>query len=161
MSSNRYQNFSFCGSYMVLRTTETFQRTESGKNWRRAPFKVENEVFTPEKYENFVKSIPFFNDWGGCASSRAYWNNTRAGYVPTRITTVSFDGREKQIDYFQFINTWDLLKNAGWREREIIEKAYRFNLEKINGHDILYLCTHDAGVTASGAFDLDKGLWVD
>lgn len=153
MGRNCYKNFSISGEWLVLRTQEVYHRTASGKSWRNKPYKIYNEVFRNQNYEWFIQSIPFFN-------SRAKWNYTKAGYVPTRVTTVSPDGTEKHVDRFQFVSLYDLRKNAGWREKEVIEKAKTFEIETVDNRQVLHLYTNDKGVTSSGSFDLMSKRWV-
>lgn len=153
MGKNYYENFSISGKWLVLRMHEIYHRTESGKYWRKKPHKIDKEIFRNQNYERFIQSIPFFN-------SRAYWNYTKAGYIPTRITTVSPDGMEKHIDSFQFISLYDMEQNAGWREREVLKKAEAFNIEMVDNKHVLHLYTSDEGVTSSGSFDLMAKRWV-
>lgn len=153
MGRNCYENFGIGGAWLVLRTHELYHRTGSGKSWRKNPHKIDKEVFKNQNYEWFIQSIPFFN-------SRAYWNYTKAGYVPTRVTTVSPDGMEKHVDRFQFINLYDLKENAGWRETEVIENAKTFEIETVGNREVLHLYTNDKGVTSSGSFELMAKRWV-
>lgn len=153
MRKNYYENFSISGKWLVLRTHEVYHRTESGKSWRKKPYSVDTEIFTDLNYDWFIQSIPFFN-------SRAYWNYTKAGYIPTRITTTSPNRAEKHIDYFQFISLYDLEKSAGWREKEIIKNAKDFSLEIVGAREVLHLYTDQEGVTSGGSFDLMAKRWV-
>ena len=137
----------------MLRTHEVYHRTESGKSWRKKPYKTDKEVFRNQNYEWFIQSIPFFN-------SRASWNYTVAGYIPTRIITVSPEGSEKHIDRFQFVRLYDLRKTAGWREKEIIKKAKAFKIETVDNRQVLHLYTDEEDVTSSGSFELMSKRWV-
>lgn len=153
MGKNYYENFGLSGAWLVVRTHEIYHRTASGKSWRSKPYDIDKEVFRNQNYEWFIQSIPFFN-------SRAKWNYTQAGYIPTRVTTVSPDGVEKHVDRFQFIRLYDLEENAGWREKEIIKKAKAFNIETVDNRQMLHLYTDDEGVTSSGIYELMAKRWV-
>ena len=153
MSKNVYERFSVAGDYLVLRTMEKYHKTASGKSWQKKPYAVDREVFKTKNYEWFIQSIPCFN-------SRAYWNYTVAGYIPTRVTTVSPDREIKQIDSFQFISMYNLRKNAGWREREILDNAVSFEINYLSGRYIVKIYTYLDGDVSSGEFDLATNSWV-
>lgn len=153
MARNSYENFSISGEWLVLRTLEIYHRTESGKAWRKKPHLVDKEVFKNQNYEWFIQSVPVFN-------SRAYWHNTKAGYLPTRVTTVSPDRREKYVDRFQFVSLYELRETAGWRENEIIERAKTFEIETVENRQVLHLYTGDNGVTSSGSFEIMAKRWI-
>ena len=148
-----YKNFTINGEWLVLRTLEIYHRTESGKSWRKNPYITEKEVFKNQNYEWFIQSVPNFH-------SRTKWNYTKAGYVPTIVTTVSPDGMEKYIDRFYFVSMYDLRQNAGWREKEVIEKAKTFEIETVADREVLHLYTNDKGVTSSGSFEIIAKRWV-
>lgn len=100
-----YRNFSFTdNSFVITFTKKVFSRTLSGKSWKKNPDTVEFDYFTAKQYQNYVQSIPFFNNFGGSASCRGYWSYTYAGYIPTMITTISPDGKMKITAYFTFTN---------------------------------------------------------
>ena len=88
---------------MPIRSVWTFVygKTESGKTWRKKPIEETRETVPPVFYENFVRSISFFNGFMG-GTCRAEYNYTGVGYLPTKITTISPDRAEKHIDYFTF-----------------------------------------------------------
>ena len=60
MSKNVYERFSVAGDYLVLRTTEKYHKTASGKSWQKKPYAVDREVFKTKNYEGFIQSIPCF-----------------------------------------------------------------------------------------------------
>lgn len=98
----KYQYFTFENKlFKITHTRETFKRTKTGRNWKSKPTEETRETVPPEFYENFVRSIPFFNGFMG-GTCRAEHNYTGAGYIPTKITTISPDRAEKHIDYFTF-----------------------------------------------------------
>lgn len=84
-------------NYKDIRIThirERYSSTPAG-NYKRKPDKTEIEIVSTEFYNNFVQAIPFFK-------SRAFYSYTPAGYIPTRITTVSPDRYTKYVDKFEF-----------------------------------------------------------
>lgn len=95
-------NFYLYGAWVVLHERETFSRTASGKAWRRKPDAVTREVITEDDYSRFVNSVSFFNGWGDGAYCRAESAYTKAGYIPTKIVTVSPLKQARTVDRFYF-----------------------------------------------------------
>ena len=167
---NQYGNFTYSdNSYMILRTLTEYRKTESGKSWQSKPVSVKREVINAEFYQNYVSSIPFFNNFGDGAYCRAQKAYTCAGYLPTRIVTVS-PGRERKIVAdFEFVSKSHMEESAGWREKEVMRNAKRFSLEIYSdwngGHPIygrrITLITDDDGVTASAMYDTGYRKWRD
>lgn len=122
-------NFNLCGNWIVLHERETFSRTASGKAWRRKPDAVTREVITESDYSRFVNSISFFNGWGDGAYCRAESTYTKAGYIPTKIVTVSPFKQARTVDRFYFIPVSDLYMNAGMWERAIVDGAESWEME--------------------------------
>lgn len=99
-----YKKFYFCNeNYLILATTKTFSRTQSGKSWKSKPDKIEKKIFEAKNYENYITSIPFFNNFGSGAYCRGYNSYTTAGYLPTKVVTVSPFREIKKITTFIFI----------------------------------------------------------
>ncbi|MBS1412887.1 MAG: hypothetical protein HPZ00_06220 [Christensenellaceae bacterium] len=98
-----YRNFTFKDErYLIIRVSQTFSRTASGKSWRSKPDEIQTEAVSAENYTNYINAIPFFNNWGDGAYCRAAWTYTMAGYLPTTVTTVSPYRETKIITYFRF-----------------------------------------------------------
>ena len=72
-------------------TTETYERTESGKNWKTKASEVEITTIDQETYNNiFSKETQrFFRNLGGY--ERATKSYTRAGYIVTSLVSISPD----------------------------------------------------------------------
>lgn len=158
--SYNYRAFSYTTkSYLIFHTLETYSRTNSGKSWKRKPDTIEHEIISPEYYTNYITSIPFFNNWGDGAYCRAAFSYNAPGYLPTTVTTVSPFQEIKTIANFWFFSIDTLTINAGWREKEIIKTARRFDVEYINGHKMITFYTDDNGVTSSGIFDTKTNHW--
>lgn len=157
---NDYRKFNYTNeNYLIFRVIETFGRTDSGKSWRSKPDEVENDVIKPKHYTNYITAIPFFNNFGHGAYCRAKESYTLAGYLPTTVTTVSPFKETKKVACFWFFKKETLLLNAGYREREIIEKAKKFRVEYVDGAKMIYFYTSDTGDTASGIFDTRRNQW--
>ena len=92
-----YKKFIFTDTRHTITHTRT-KYEKRGKTWSRTEADAPEQV-APKYYENFVTSIPFFNNLGKC---RAEFNYTSAGYIPVKITSISPDGNEKIIDEFSF-----------------------------------------------------------
>lgn len=141
--SYNYIKFKFSDdqNFMILRTLETFNSTNSG--FQTKPCEVKKEIIPSEYYTNYIASIPFFNNFGYGATCRAYWQYTRAGNLPTRVTSVSPGRKEKKVATFKFIDKYSMLKAAGWRERDIIERATTFELKHEDSSQMLYIYCDD------------------
>lgn len=155
-----YREFNYTNDrYMIFRTIETYSRTASGKNWKSKPDETKNEIIPPEYYTNYITAIPFFNNWGDGAYCRAKHSYNAPGYLPTTIITVSPFQETKKVARFWFYSIEIMELNAGWREKEIIKAARRFNVEYIDGAKMIHLYTNETGVTASGIFDCKSHQW--
>lgn len=144
-------------NYVILATIKTFIRTKSGKSWKSKPESIEKKVFSAKNYENYVTSVPFFNNYGFGAYCRCYCYYTEAGYIPAEIITVSPFRKKKEIITFRFISKSILLDSAGWREKEIVENAKRFDVEIHNGSQMIHFYTE--GVLSKGTFDTKTSTW--
>ena len=40
--------------------TKKYERTRSGKSWKKNPVETNEEIITPKKFELIISSIPFF-----------------------------------------------------------------------------------------------------
>lgn len=85
--------------YKITKTEKRYSRTDSGRSWRKNPDSETREEVSREHYNNYVDSCHFFNRLGWCHAYKAY---TYAGYLPTHITTISPDRREKIVTVFDF-----------------------------------------------------------
>lgn len=152
-----YRKFKYDNSnYLIFRTIEKYSRTVSGKSWKSKPDEIENEIISPEYYQNYITSIPFFNNFGYGAYCRAAFSYNEPGYLPTTVITVSPFQDTKIIAQFWFFRKDTLLLNAGYREREIIEKADHFRVEYVDGAKMIYFYT---GENESGIFDTKRKIW--
>lgn len=156
-----YYNFSFSqgGRYLIFRTIETFSRTDSNLSWKSRPDEIENDIVSEQNYTNYITSVPFFNNFGESASCRAWCSYEVAGYLPTRITSISPYRITKKIASFSFVDKDKFLINAGWREKEIIKNAKRFKIERVNGVKMIYFYTDLEGDLSEGVFDTNCNMW--
>lgn len=158
MSAYDYRKFHYDSeSYLILGTIERYHRTESGKSWKSKPHETKHKVFPAKHYENYITAIPWFNNFGDY--SRAKWNYTIAGYLPTSVVSVSPGATEKSKAHFQFIHKKPMETAAGFRELEILKNAKRFRLEYVDGAKMLYLYTDYEGDTAAGIYDITRKIW--
>ena len=98
-----YHHFTFNNPlFGIVCRLEKYSRTNSGKSWKYQPDNVTVENVSADYYQNYIQSIPFFANFGGFASCRAYRNYTAAGYIPVKVVTVSYDGKTKVIARFEF-----------------------------------------------------------
>ena len=80
--------------YKITLITKKYERTSSGKSWRKNPVETNEEIITPKKFELIISSIPFFRDLGG--SERVTKGYTVAGYIPVELSSIS-PSRETKI----------------------------------------------------------------
>lgn len=99
-----YSNFSFWYRNDTRLTIEHIKKvygiTESG-NFKRKPYEEYTEKISGEFYENFIRSVTFFNGFMG-GTCRAYSNYTACGYIPTKVITINPNRTEKHEDIFIF-----------------------------------------------------------
>ena len=165
--ADNYRNFRFTNTgFVILRTIKTYSRTASGKSWKTKPDEIEQDVQSAEYYTNYIQSIPFFNNWGNGAYCRGHYNYTQAGYLPTEVVTVSPYQQTKKVATFEFLYKPDMERKAGWREKEVMEKATEFSVERyqkdVGYHRRIELINpKDDGVTHSATWDTYYKGWVN
>ena len=78
-------------------TTKTYERTESGKNWKSNPTETEMTTIDQKEYDNIFskETQAFFRRLGGY--ERASKSYTTAGYIVTRLTSISPDKTTKIV----------------------------------------------------------------
>ena len=78
-------------------TTKTYERTESGKSWKSNPTEIEITTIGQEEYDNIFnkKTQAFFKGIGGY--ERASKSYTNAGYIVTRLISISPDKTIKKV----------------------------------------------------------------
>lgn len=78
-------------------TTKTYERTESGKNWKSKASQVEITTIDQGRYNNIFskETQAFFRKLGGY--ERASKSYTSAGYIVTRLTSISPDRTTKIV----------------------------------------------------------------
>ena len=81
-------------NYKITLITKKYEKTSSGKSWRKNPVETNEEVITPKKFELIISSLPFFRDLGG--SERVTKGYTIAGYIPVEVSSIS-PSRETKI----------------------------------------------------------------
>ena len=81
-------------NYKITLITKKYERTSSGKSWKKNPVETDEEVISAKKFELIISSIPFFRDLGG--SERVTKGYTVAGYIPVELSSIS-PSRETKI----------------------------------------------------------------
>ena len=78
-------------------TTKTYGRTESGKSWKSNPTEIEITTIDQETYDNIFskETQAFFRRLGGY--ERASKSYTTAGYIVTRLTSISPEKTTKVV----------------------------------------------------------------
>ena len=80
--------------YRITLITKRYEKTSSGKSWKKNPVEIGEEIISPKKFELIISSIPFFRDLGG--SERVTKGYTVAGYIPVELSSIS-PSRETKI----------------------------------------------------------------
>ena len=81
--------------YKIELTTEEYIKKEGNKTFSKKPNTTSTEEITIKEYDNIFSSIDFFKSLGG--SERIYKNYTLAGYIPTKLVSISPDKEIKII----------------------------------------------------------------
>lgn len=103
MRKSIYDHFAINADGMkIIKKEATYTRTASGKSWKKKPESVEEKTVDARFYNNYVQSIPFFNNWGDGAYCRANWGYTYVGYIPVHVVTVSPYRDVKKDVWFTF-----------------------------------------------------------
>ena len=85
--------------YKITLITKKYERTSSGKSWKKNPVETNEEVITPKKFELIISSIPVFRDLGG--SERVTKGYTIAGYIPVELSSISPNRETKIVRSFK------------------------------------------------------------
>ena len=80
--------------YKIILTKEEY-RKEGRKNFSKNPVETTTREITIKEYDNIFSSIDFFKSLGG--NERIYKNYTLAGYIPTKLVSISPDKEIKII----------------------------------------------------------------
>lgn len=84
--------------YKITLTTEEYIKKEGNKTFSKKPNSVITKEITLSEYDNIFSSIDFFKTLGG--TERVTKTYTCAGYIPTRLTSVSPNRTKKVIRIF-------------------------------------------------------------
>ena len=85
--------------YKITLITKKYERTSSGKSWKKNPVETNEEVISPEEFENIIRGISFSRSLGG--SEKVTKGYTIAGYIPKQLTSISPDKETKIIRKFK------------------------------------------------------------
>ena len=82
-------------------TTKTYERTESGKNWKSKPSHVKITTIDQETYNNIFskETQKFFRNLGGY--ERATKSYTTAGYIVTNLVSISPNRTTKIVRFIK------------------------------------------------------------
>ena len=86
-------------NYKITLITKRYEKTSSGKSWKKNPVETNEEVISPKKFELIISSIPFFRDLGG--SERVTKGYTIAGYIPVELSSISPERKTKIVRSFK------------------------------------------------------------
>ena len=86
-------------NYKITLITKKYEKTSSGKSWKKNPVETNEEVISPKKFELIISSIPFFRNLGG--SERVTKGYTIAGYIPVELSSISPNRETKIVRSFK------------------------------------------------------------
>ena len=86
-------------NYKITLITKKYERTSSGKSWKKNPVETDEEVISAKKFELIISSIPFFRNLGG--SERVTKGYTVAGYIPVELSSISPERKTKIVRSFK------------------------------------------------------------
>lgn len=78
---------------------ETTKYYKVGTKWHEKTEEKTIETVPGNYYMNMIDAIPFFRNLGG--SERVQMGYTLAGYIPTQLSSISPDGKEKVLRKFK------------------------------------------------------------
>ena len=85
--------------YRITLTTEKYERTSSGKSWKKNPVETNKSIINSENFKNIISSIPFFRNLGG--SERVTKGYTIIGYIPVELSSISPEKKTKIVRKFK------------------------------------------------------------
>lgn len=95
-----YENMKYeFEGYIITMIEKTFEKTESGKSWRRNPIEETEKEIKFDEYFNYLSSVEFFKNLGG--TERIEKGYTIVGYIPTKLTSISPKKETKIIRQFK------------------------------------------------------------
>lgn len=155
MTDKQCANFLFTDDrLLILFEKKTFEKKE-GK-WE---LKTERKVVTPEFYTNYVTAVPFFNNFGDGASSKAKESYTPAGKLPATVVTIAPGKETKIVTNFVFLRKREMENVAGYREKEILIHADHWKILPEDNSQMLYLYATTNGEEKSAIYDINRKEW--
>lgn len=145
--------------YLITHTRKTYQKSKIRKVWKTVPTKMEIELYRPEQYQRFVRSVPFFDGFlGGTCTAKC--RDTVAGHLPVEIISISPDKNIKHEDTFQFVHfpTKRALWEGEFRERDIMDNLERYEILYQGDSKIFKFYHKDGEHTAM--FNVNSFRWV-
>ena len=85
--------------YRITLITERYERTSSGKSWKKNPVESNESIINSENFKNIISSIPFFRNLGGF--ERVTKGYTIAGYIPVELSSISPERKTKIVRSFK------------------------------------------------------------
>lgn len=86
--------------YKITLIETRYEKTASGKSWKKNPTIEEVTEIKFENYFNYISSIEFFKNIGGY--ERVEKAHTIIGYIPIQITSISPNKETKVVRKFKF-----------------------------------------------------------
>lgn len=85
--------------YKITLTTEYFIKDDGKNNFPKKGYKDESKTIDAETYVNIFGATDFFKSIGGY--ERITKTYTIAGYIPTKLTSISPDKKRKTVRIFE------------------------------------------------------------
>lgn len=158
MNIDSYRTFGLSSHNVLVRhIREVYPRTKKDKGWAHKPTSIKLECIRPHEYENWVRSVPFFNQSGTC---RTFLDKTCLGNVPVTIITVLPYSEEKLVDHFELVPFPMLaaIDKASSAELEILNQYIRWERRTV-GERELFTFYHYNG-EQSATYDCKAQSWI-
>lgn len=151
MTDKQCSNFLFTDDRFLI----LFEKKKEDK-WE---LKTEREVVTPEFYTNYITAVPFFNNFGDGASCKVKESYTPAGKLPATVVTIAPGKETKIVTNFVLLSKREMKKSAGYKEKEILTHAERWELLPEDNSQMLYLYATIDGEEKSAIYDINRKEW--
>ena len=152
MTIEECKNFKFTNNDFLILTESRFFKKD-GDKWVS---EIEREVITPDIYTGCVNTVPLcYEEMNySCKVKESY---TPAGRLPTCILLTTED--IKDLNNFVLLSKREMKKSAGYKEKEILTHAERWELLPEDNSQMLYLYATIDGEEKSAIYDINRKEW--
>ena len=96
-----YENdeYEYSRHYTITMIEERYEKTASGKSWKKNPVSIEEREILFVEYFNYLSGVEFFRNLGGYEKVEKSY--THKGHIPTRLTSISPNKDTKVVRKFK------------------------------------------------------------